>query len=103
MPDVLLGENKHKSAVQARSLQEHVNSQQASLDHNGSFAYTQTALLWVLGLLDQDLGSPVNLQELTSSLVQASALRPGRANRLSRSLNKSQEYQASAGKYCPPQ
>ena len=103
MPDVLLGENKHQSAVQARALQEHLNSQQASLDHNGLFAYTQTALPWVLGLLDQDLGSPVNLQELTSCLVQASAERPGRANRLSQSLNNSQEYQASAGEYSPPQ
>ena len=61
------------------------------------FDYSQTAFAWAHGLLDDDPASPVDLQELTRGLARERTVSPGLANRLSLSLDKSQEGQATAG------
>ena len=60
--------------------------------------YSQTAFALALGLLDDDPASPVNSQELTSGQGQERTVSPGLANRLSLSLDESQDGQATAGR-----
>ncbi len=81
----------------ARGLEGHPESQDASQESDRSFDFSQTAFARVLGMLDSDPASLVGSQELTLGLAREGAMSPDRANRLSLSLDDSQEGQATTG------
>ena len=80
-----------------RDLEGHLDSQEVSQENDRLFNDSQAAFASGLGLLDDDPASPVDSQELVRGLVRERAVSPSLANRLSLSLDESQEGQATAG------
>ena len=96
-PRQAAGREQTPIGYHAGDLEEHLDSQEESQENDGSFDYSQTAFARALGLLDDDPASPVDSQELTRGLARERTVSPGLANRLSLSLDESQEGQATAG------
>lgn len=97
IPSQAAGREQTPISYHARDLEGHVDSQEVSQENDGSFDYSQTAFARALGLLDDDPASPADSQELTRGLARERAVSPSLANRLSLSLDESQEGQAPAG------
>ena len=96
-PRQAAGREQTPIGYHARDLKEHLDSQEEWEENDGSFDYSNTAFARTLGLLDDDPASLVDSQELTRGLAQERTVCPGLANRLSLSLDESQEGRATVG------
>ena len=97
IPSQAAGREQMPISYHTSDCEGHVDSQEVSQENNRSFDYSQAAFTRALGLLDDDPPSPADSQELTRGLAQERAVSPSLADRLSRSLDESQEVQAPAG------